>query len=106
MIWDNRFHVSLGSWASKGLELRFLGPEGYKVLKDLDHCPLQVPREAMQTLPSLWDGGHLVSVPELTEAWTGFAAVESEKYAALVRGHGLATFQDRRDLLAISEAVD
>ncbi|MEQ1576622.1 MAG: tRNA lysidine(34) synthetase TilS [Hyphomicrobium sp.] len=106
MIWDNRFHVSLGSWASQGLELRFLGPAGYKILKDQDHCPSKVPSEAIQTLPSLWAGDRLVSVPGLAEAWTKFAAVESEKYAATVSGPGTATFQDRRDLRAISEAVD
>ncbi len=106
MIWDNRFHVSLGSGVTEGLELRFLGPAGYKLLKALDHCPSKVPREAMETLPAFWGGDRLVSVPGLAEAWTKFSPKDSQKYTASVRGPGIATFQDRRDLRSTAEAVD
>lgn len=62
-IWDNRFLVSLAPSAPHALELKALGRDGLALLKDRDACPPGVPAGALRTLPSLWEGARLVSVP-------------------------------------------
>jgi len=65
VLWDNRFLVGLDRSAQEGIEVRPLGGKVYATLRrDLKAADI-LPARAGATLPSLWAGGALVTVPHL-----------------------------------------
>jgi tRNA(Ile)-lysidine synthase len=64
-LWDNRFRVELGLDAPVPIQVRALGEEGLRELKDRSAL-VSVPRHAVRTLPACWRGKILLGLPMLS----------------------------------------
>ncbi|MDO8288558.1 MAG: tRNA lysidine(34) synthetase TilS [Parvibaculum sp.] len=66
-LWDGRFTVALGPGAKSktAYEVRALGPEGLKTIRECKLTEPQIPKSALPTLPALWQGKRLVAAPHV-----------------------------------------
>lgn len=76
-LWDQRFHVEIGSGAPEGLELAALGEAGRR---EIGIRPRNAVPGALAALPALWHGETVGAVPSL-----GYFGKGGQGYGALVR---------------------
>ncbi len=87
-LWDGRFQVSVPR-DGRGGEIRPLGRTGLAGLKERpSFSRASLPAVVRSSLPALWDGTTLLSVPQLglDPGGTGFQAVFTRRPTALVGG--------------------
>lgn len=76
-VFDRRFMCRLSRDAAHPYEVRSLGAEGLKILRDRNACPPEVPAQALRMFPAFWTDTGLAAVP----CWTisaGFAPIGAD----------------------------
>jgi len=67
-LWDNRFHIALGTGEREPIQVRALGESGLRTLKDRKAWPPSLPALAGRTLPGCWRGEVLLGLPKFGTA--------------------------------------
>jgi tRNA(Ile)-lysidine synthase len=105
-IWDGRFHVSVGSRANSAYDVRMLGSDGLKVLRELGATPSNVAAEILKTIPSFWVGNELVAAPALERHWRSAKRDGKPAIVEELSRNSTSTFQATPELLAMLEVED
>lgn len=64
-VWDGRYRVAADTMLGEPVELRALGVEGLRVVREIGDVPDGVPVGSLRALPSFWRGDQLLAVPPL-----------------------------------------